>query len=66
LWHGCRKEEAGGFFPPWILKFSAKKGCLFSFEWEKTNFTTFGPPLEKSPSGPLLEKILPTPMLVGF
>jgi len=38
---------------PWILTFSAKKGCFLSFEWEKTNFTTFTPPrkiLEKSPS----------------
>jgi len=31
-------------YPPWILKISAKKGCLLSFKWEKTNFTTFGPP----------------------
>jgi len=32
-----------------------KKGCFLSFEWEKTNFTTFGPPvkiLEKSPGVP--------------
>jgi len=21
----------------------SKKGCFLSFEWEKTNFTTFGP-----------------------
>jgi len=27
---------------PWILKFSAKKGCFPSFEWDKSNFTTFG------------------------
>jgi len=25
----------------------SKKGCFRSFEWEKTNFTTFAPPLEK-------------------
>jgi len=25
----------------------SKKGCFLSFEWEKTNFTIFGPPLEK-------------------
>jgi len=37
-----------------IFKFPAKK-VVFSFEWEKTNSTTFGPPgkiLEKSPSAP--------------
>jgi len=54
-----------GAWPPWILKFSATKGIFFGFEWEKTNITTFGPPgkiLEKSPSAPPLEKILPTPM----
>ena len=28
-------------------KFS-KNSCFRSFEWEKTNFTTFGHPLEKS------------------
>jgi len=38
--HGRRK----GGKASWILKFSAKKGCFFSFELEKTNFTTFGPP----------------------
>jgi len=41
---------------PWILNFSAKTGWFLSFEWEKPNFTTFGPPrktLEKSPDVPL-------------
>jgi len=38
-------------WPPWILKFS-QKGLIFSFEWENTNFATFGPPLEKSLSAP--------------
>jgi len=50
--------------PPWILKFS-EKGYFFSFEWEKANFTTFGPPekiLQKSPMPPL-EITLPTAML---
>jgi len=45
-----------------------KKGCFLSFEWEKTNFTTFAPlekPLGESTSGPSLEKILPTPMNKG-
>jgi len=39
--------------PPWVLKFSAKKGC--SFEWEKNKFHHFWSPrkiLKKSPSGP--------------
>jgi len=26
----------------------SKKGYFLSFEWEKTNFTTFGLPLEKN------------------
>ena len=34
----------GGRTIPWILKFPAKKGCFIRFEWEKTNFTTFGTP----------------------
>jgi len=33
-----------GAWPPWILKFSVKEGCFFSFEREKANFTTFGVP----------------------
>jgi len=50
--HGHRK---GGLGPHWILKISAKKVCFLSFEWEKTNFTTFEPTgkfFEKSPGGP--------------
>jgi len=50
---------------PWVLKLLAKKGCFLSFQWKKTYFTAFDPPgkiLEKSPSAPPLEKILPTPM----
>ena len=53
----------GALAPPDFESFS-KKGCSLSFEWEKTNFTTFGPPwknLEKSVVPPL-EKILPNPM----
>jgi len=52
---------------PWILKISAKQGCFLNFEWEKTNFTTFGP-LEKFWKNPLvlpLEKILLTPITVS-
>jgi len=42
-------REAGGpvFKSPRILKISAKNGCFFSFEWEKTNFLLLPPPLEK-------------------
>jgi len=36
--------EAWGSWHPWILKILAKKGWFLSFEWEKTNFTTFGHP----------------------
>jgi len=45
---------------PWILKFSAKQGCFFSFEWEKQISPLMAHPwkknLEKSLSGPPLEK----------
>jgi len=45
-------KEAWEFWHPWILKILGKKDCFFSFEWEKTNFTTLGFPekiLEKLP-----------------
>jgi len=42
----------GGKAPPWILEFLAKKDCFLNFEWEKTNFTTFGYPLEKNWKNP--------------
>jgi len=45
---GVGRGAVGAKAPPWILKFSAKKGCFISFEWEKTNFTTFGPTWKKS------------------
>jgi len=57
-----------GTLVPWILKISVKKGCFLSFEWEKSNLTTFCPPrkiLDRSHSAPL-EKILPTTMYMGF
>ena len=57
--------EGGG----WILKISAKNGCFLSFEWEKSNFTTFGPPYKKfwkTPSSPLPGKIFPTPLVLLF
>jgi len=50
------------------FEISIKKGCFLSFEWEKSNFTTFGSPMEKFRKNPLvppLEKILPTLMLSG-
>jgi len=54
----------GGQGGHWIWKISAK-GCFLSFEWEKTNFTTFGLPLEKilekSPSASTLEKFFQRP-----
>jgi len=47
----------GGRVPRPLLDFEIfnKKGCFLSFEWKKTNFSTFGTPrniLEKDPSGP--------------
>jgi len=56
---------AGEAIHPWILKISANKVCFLSFEWEKSNFTTFGHPLEKFWKNPLVDpnrKIVPTPM----
>ena len=32
----------------------SKKGCFLSFEWEKSNFITFSPPLEKVLKNPLI------------
>jgi len=68
LYSGMGVGKRAGAWPPWILKFSAKKGCFLSFEWEKSNFTTFGSPLKnlgKIHEWPPLEKILPTPMYSG-
>jgi len=39
---------------PLDLKISTKKGCFLSLEWEKTNFTTSGYPLEKFWKNPLV------------
>jgi len=44
---GVGKGEEGAKVTPWILKILAKKRCFLDFEWEKPNFTTLGPPLEK-------------------
>jgi len=51
------------------FEFFSKKGYFLSFEREKTNFATFGPPrkiLKKSPNAPPLEKTLPTPMIASM
>ena len=52
--HGRRKGE-GGPCPPLDFENFSKTGSFLCFSWEKTNFTTFGPPpgkvLEKSPGG---------------
>jgi len=48
------KGGAGGKGPLDFENFS-KKGCFLSFEWEKTNFITFGHPWKnfgKSPGVP--------------
>jgi len=52
--HGCRKRWERGPWTPWILKISAKNGCFLSFEWEKSNFITFDPPLETVWKNPLM------------
>jgi len=52
--HGRRKGGRGGPWFHWILKLASKKGCFFSFEWEKTNFTIFAHPLEKFWKNPLV------------
>jgi len=51
---GVGRKGAGGAWPPWILKISAKKGCFLNFEWEKKNFTTFVLPLKKFWKNPLV------------
>jgi len=54
---------------PRILKNFGKKCCFLSFELEKLNFTTFGPPYKifgKIPYWPPWKKILPTPMSQGL
>ena len=58
----------GGPSTPRNLEISTKKGCFLSFDWEKRNLITFGPPprkfLEKSPSALPLQKIIQTTMQV--
>jgi len=46
--HGRRKGGRGALG----IEIFSKKGCVLSFEWEKSNFATFAPPwknLEKIP-----------------
>jgi len=50
---GVGREGEGD---PVDFEMLSKKGCFFSFEWEKTHFATFA----MAPQ----EKILPTPMSV--
>jgi len=57
------KGGRGALAPQGFENFS-KKGWFLNFEREKTNFATFGHPWKnfgKSPTGPSLERILPTP-----
>ena len=50
-YHGPRK---GRPCPTLDFEISEKIGCFLSFEWEKSNFTTFGHPLEKFRKSPLM------------
>jgi len=58
-----------GALDPWILKIITKKRLFFQFRGVKNNFTIFGPSWKKFCENPLLppplEKILPTPMVLG-
>ena len=60
------KGEQGGQGPLLDFEIFSKKGCFLSFEWEKTNFTSFSLSLEKfwknHPVPPSPEKIFPAPM----
>jgi len=64
---GVWREGKGGPCSPGFWNFY-KERCFLSFEWEKTNFTTFEPPLKKfwkHPLAPLppLEKSFRRPCL---
>ena len=57
-YHGRRKgEEEGDKASPLDFENFSKKGRFLRFEWEKTNFTTFGPSPRK-----FLEKSLVPPL----
>jgi len=51
-----------GTLDPLDLENLSKTGCFLNFDWEKANFTTFGPPW-KNPSCTPLEKIFLTPII---
>jgi len=51
----------GGAKGPLEFKLFSKNGCFLSFEWEKTNFTTFSS-LENPPSAPHWKKSFQPPM----
>jgi len=58
----------GGPCPPLDFQMFTKKGCFLSFEWEKSNFTTFAPPWKnvgKIPSG-LPGKNLPEAHILSY
>jgi len=63
-------EGGQGVLTPLDFENFSKKGCFLSFDWEKSNFTTFGSLprkiLKKSPSATPLEKIPQTPMTRGI
>ena len=62
---GVGRGRAVVTLAPLDFKNFSTKGCFLSFQWEKTNFTTFGTPIEKFWKNTLvapLEKIVPTPM----
>jgi len=61
---GLLRRWVMGALAPLDFEIFSKKGCSLSFEWEISNFTTFGPPWKnvgKYPSDPP-GKILPTPV----
>jgi len=43
-----------GRLAPLDFEIFSKKGCFLSFERQKSNFTTFGPPLEELRKNPLV------------
>jgi len=44
---GVGRGRPGRALVPLDFEIFSKKGCFLSFEWEKSNFTTFGPPWKK-------------------
>jgi len=57
-----------GWLDPQDFEIFSKNCCFHSFEWEKLNFITFGPPMEKFRQKtlvPPLKKFFPTPMVLA-